>query len=72
VVEEVVAATKDLGVRHKLGKEQTSSFGGITCQADMERQMLRLDCGGEVAIRKQINGSIEVHRLKSIAGKFQI
>jgi hypothetical protein len=72
VVEEVIAATEDLGVWRKLGKERTFSVGGITYQADMERQMSRLDCGGEVAIRKQINGPIEVHCLKSIAGKFQI
>ena len=72
MVEEVVAATEDFGIRCELGEEQLSSFGGITCQADMERQMSRLDCGGEIAIRKQINGPIEVHRLKSIAGKFQI
>jgi hypothetical protein len=52
MLEEVVAATEDLGVRCKLSKEQTSSFGGITSQADMERQMLRFDRGGGVAVRK--------------------
>ncbi len=72
MVEEVVAATEDFGVWRKLGEEQSSSFRGTTCQADMERQTLRLDHGGKVAIRKQINGLIEVHCLKSIADKFQI